>query len=151
MKKQLFDKIFWSMSAELGFCHSMLQEQSNCSHSSFGVEFCWIFYSSFTLIFCLSCATAVTLLGTRWLLKFWICSLTMLDMTPTEKLYLLKSAIKKKNIWKRDSSPFLVPCLPESLAVETVKPKTWMLCTQALGCRLCCPTNKVLCFLLCCF
>lgn len=55
------------------------------------LNFLWQFYSDF----CLSCATAVTLLGTRWSLKFWICSLTMLDTTPTEKIYLLKTAIKK--------------------------------------------------------
>jgi len=83
--------------------------------------------------FCLPCATAVTLPGTRWLLKFWICSLGILDVTPTEKLCLLKAAIK--NVWKRDSSSFLVCCLRERLAVETVKPKACMLYiwTLALG------------------
>lgn len=51
VKKQLFDKMFCAHTSELGFCHSVLQEQSNCSHSSFGVEFRWIFYSSLTVIF----------------------------------------------------------------------------------------------------
>lgn len=49
-------------------------------------------YSSF----CLSCATAITVLSTRWLLKFRICSLSMLGVTPAEKLCLFKTNIKKK-------------------------------------------------------
>lgn len=71
-------------------------------------------YSSF----CLSCATAITVLGTRWLLKFWIRSLSMLGVTPAEKLCLFKTTIKKKKSLEERFFPFFVPCLPESFAVE---------------------------------
>lgn len=112
------------------------------------LNFLWQFYSDF----CLSCATAVTLLGTRRSLKFWICSLTMLDTTPTEKIYLLKTAIKKN----LEEGFFSLSC---PLPLKVLLWKQWNpkheCCVLRLlllvgACRLCSPTNKVLWFLLYC-
>lgn len=112
------------------------------------LNFLWQFYSHFRL----SCATAVTLLGTRWLLKFWICSLTMLDMTPTEKLYLLNCY--KKKFGRGILLPFLSPASQKVLLWKQWNPKHECCILRLLllvgVCRLCSPTNKVLYFLLYC-
>lgn len=65
-----------------------------------------------------------------WLLKFWTCSLSTLNVSLTEKPCFLET---HKKTFERDSSPFLVPSLPESLTVETVKPRTCMLYILAVA------------------
>lgn len=103
--------------------------------------------------FCLSYATAITVLGTIWLLEFWVCSLSMLGVIPAEKLCLLKTAIKKKKKFGREILP--ISCSFASQKVFLWKKRNlkhacyvFRLLFLVGVCRLCCPADK-LCFLLC--
>lgn len=107
MKKQLLGNMFWTVSIQFWqCCESTANVHTQVLVWNFADFNIYFFKTAALVWFWPILCYYHNSPGTRWLLKFWTCSLSTLNMSPTEKPCFLET--HKKHL-KETLLPFLSP------------------------------------------